>query len=217
MNLGELRALARVKLDDKVEPYLWSDEFLNDAINRAQDEAVMRVGGIADDYTPQMTLQTVFAGTYTIVVPSNVLKVESISTSTRALVPTTAEELAIANPMWEGVSGIPTKYILSATSIRVYPAPLVDTVVTMRVRRGALHPLLSDVQVPELPYSLHASLLHFVLAESYDIPDADIMNKDASERHTKAFEGVFGPRPTAKYLNQWNRTPARSAALMRRL
>lgn len=217
MNLGELRDLARTKLDDKVEPYLWSDEFLNAAINRAQDEAIVRIGGIADDYTPQMTHQTAVAGSPIVVVAPNVMKVESVATKNGLLQPVTAATLAVSNPAWEADTGVPIKYIIGANSFRLYPTPVDDTVLTMHVRRGALTPLVADAQKPEVPYSLHAPLLHWVLAEAYDLPDADISNPGASDKHQKAFEGVFGPRPSAKFLNTWNRTPARSAALMRRL
>lgn len=217
MNLGELRALARVKLDDKVEPYLWSDEFLNGTINRAQDEAIVRIGGIADDYTPQITTQTASAGSPIIVLSPRVLKIENVSISTGYLQSTTASALTLLNAAWEGDVGIPTKYIIGPDSIRLYPIPMTNTVVMMQVRRGALASLVADSQVPELPYPMHAPLLHWVLAEAYDIPDTDISNKDASEKHIKAFEGVFGPRPSAKFLNAWSRSPTRNSALMRRM
>jgi hypothetical protein len=217
MNLGELRGLARLKLDDLVAPYLWSDEFLNDAINRAQDEAFVRMGGVSDDFTPQMTKAVLLAGSPFIVLNPKVLKVESVSTGLRVLVATTAAALALSSPDWEAATGVPTKYIADANSVRVYPIPLADTTATMQVRRSALTMLGNDLQIPEVPYTLHNVLLHFVLAEAYDIPDADIMNKDAAERHLKAFEGVFGPRPSAKLQSVWAKTPARSAALMRRM
>jgi hypothetical protein len=217
MNLGELRGLARLKLDDLVAPYLWSDEFLNDAINRAQDEAFVRMGGVSDDFTPQMTKAVLLAGSPFIVLNPKVLKVESVSTGLRVLVATTAAALALSSPDWEAATGVPTKYIADANSVRVYPIPLADTTATMQVRRSALTMLGNDLQIPEVPYTLHNVLLHFVLAEAYDIPDADIMNKDAAESHLKAFEGVFGPRPSAKLQSVWAKTPARSAALMRRM
>ena len=217
MNLGELRALARMKLDDLVAPYLWSDEFLDDAINRAQDEAFVRIGGVSDDYTPQMTKAMLLAGSPTIALDPNVLKVEKVTAGLTDLVATTASELALLSIGWEAVTGEPTKYIADANSVRVFPIPLVDVPVTMQVRRGALTRLTNDLQKPEIPYNLHNALLHFVLAEAYDIPDADIMNKDAADRHLKAFEGVFGPRPSAKFQSVWAKIPARSAALMRRI
>lgn len=217
MNLGELRDLARMKLDDLVAPYLWSDDFLNAAINRAQDEAFVRIGGVSDDYTPQMTKAMLLAGSPVIALDSGVLKVESVTAGHIALTPTTPAALTAVSLDWESATGVPSKYIIDATSVRVFPIPTVDTVVTMQVRRGALVPLTNDLQRPEIPYALHNALLHYVLAEAYDIPDADIMNKDANEKHLKAFEGVFGPRPSAKFQSVWAKTPARSAALMRRM
>lgn len=217
MNLGELRDLARAKLDDKVEPYLWSDEFLNGSINRAQDEAFVRMGGVADDYTPQMTKAILVSGSAVIPLDPSVLKVESITAGLTPLVATTASALSLISLSWESITGAPTSFIADQFSIRVFPVPLVDVPVTMQVRRGALVKITNDAQQPELPYSLHTALLHFVLSEAYELPDSDISNPDASAKHAAAFDGVFGPRPTAKFQSIWNKTPARSAALMRRM
>lgn len=111
MNLGELRDLARAKLDDKIEPYLWSDEFLNGAINRAQDEAFVRMGGVSDDYTPQMTKAMLLAGSSTIMLDQSVMKVESVTAGLTSLVATTASELALISMSWESATGEPAKYI----------------------------------------------------------------------------------------------------------
>lgn len=217
MNLGELRDLVRIKLDDRVEPYLWSDEFIDGAINRAQDSAVLRIGGISDDYTPRVSLGMAVAGSPIVLLGVGVMKVEGVEISTGSLLPTTESALAVANPAWELDTGVPSSYVATSTYIRLHPIPIVDTVVTMRVRRGALVKLITDSQEPELPESYHAALLHWVLAEAYELPDVDIMNKDAVDRHTKAFEGIFGPIPTLKFLNTWSNIPARSAALKRRM
>lgn len=217
MNLGELRALARIKLDDTVEPYLWTDEFLNDAINRAQDEAIVRSGGIVDDFSPTIVNGVIPAGNVSYPVDAKILKVESVYTRTRALTATTSSTLAANNPGWESTTGEPTHFIFTGSAVRVYPIPIVDTAISMHVRRGALTSMTMDTHIPEISFPLHSALLHFVLAEAYSLPDADISNPDATARHEKAFEGVFGPRPTMKGLNTWKTTPARAGVIMRRL
>jgi hypothetical protein len=217
MNLGELRDLARTKLDDKVEPYLWSDEFLNDSINRAQDEAIVRMGGIGDDYTAKYVQGVVLAGFPIFVLSHSVLKVEQVRTNTRVLQGTTASSLSQVNPLWEAAVGVPTHFILLDSSIRLYPIPEIDTPISLSVRRGALQTLASDNQVSEVPFTLHHLLLHWVLHEAYMIPDSDISNPTAVETHIKAFDGIFGPRQSARFAQVWQRTPARTAALMRRM
>jgi hypothetical protein len=217
MNLGELRALARVKLDDRVEPYLWDDEFLDGAINRAQDEAILRMGGIGDDYTSHATQGVVFAGSAVFALSPGVLRVDQVRTNDKLLQATTPSYLANINPLWETKTGVPTHFMMGDSSIKLYPIPEIDTPISLSVRRGALTPLVVDTQIPEVPYPLHHSLLHWVLFEAYSIPDADISNPTAAEMHNKTFDGVFGPRQGAKFLQAWQRTPARTAALMRRM
>jgi hypothetical protein len=217
MTLGELRALARIKLDDLVEPYLWADDTLNLLINQAQDEALVRSGGIVDDYSPVIVQGLVLAGNSSYPVDARILKVESVYTNVRALVATTAATLAATNPSWDVQTGQPTSFIYNGTTVRLYPIPEVDTMISMSVRRGALTSMTTDTQSPEVPYPLHNALLHFVLSEAYSLPDADISNPDASAKHLKAFEGVFGPRPSAKGLSTWKGLPARTSAIMRRL
>lgn len=217
MTFGELKALARLKLDDVVEPYLWSDQFISDAINRAQDEAIVRMGGIGDDYTTSLTQAVVRAGFPLVPLDASVYKVESVQTGLQTLTQTTAGTLATTNMSWELDTGVPAQFLLINAAIRVYPTPLLDTPIIMSVRRGALHRLLSDQQKPEVPFPLHAALLHWVLSEAYMLPDSDISNPNAVELHTKAFDGIFGPAPTAKFLAAWGKTPARTSILMRRM
>jgi hypothetical protein len=48
MNLKELRLAAREDLDDTAKPYLWSDAFLNNGANEAENEAARRARLIVD-------------------------------------------------------------------------------------------------------------------------------------------------------------------------
>ena len=217
MNLGELRDLVRTKLDDRVEPYLWSDSFLNESINRAQDEAIVRMGGIGDDYSPQFTQGIVPAGVPTFAIAPGILKIESVFVSTRNLIPTTGSYLTNISAGWELAVGTPTHFILVNSAIRLYPIPEVDTPISMAVKRGSLKPMTLDTHIPEVAYPLHHSLLHWVMAEAYSIPDSDINNPMSADIHYKAYDGIFGPVVSAKFLQAWMKTPARTAALMRRM
>jgi hypothetical protein len=217
MNLRELRDLARVKLDDAVEPYLWSDEFLNGAINRAQDEAILRIGGIGDDYTPRVTTSIATMGSNTVVLDPSVLKVEDVYIRGAKLIPTSEVELDLMNPLWREDVGVPSRYILGTGLFTVYPVPDADYVLSFNVRRGAIASLSKDSSIPEVPTTLQPRLLHWVLYEAYQLPDADTNNPKAAETHHEAFEGVFGKQPSAKFLNAWSKYPARMSALMRRL
>lgn len=217
MNLGELRALARLKLDDSVEPYLWSDEFLDGAVNRAQDEAVMRIGGFSDDYTPRVSTTLAVAGSSTVVLDPDVLKVEEVYVANAKLISTTDAAMDALNPSWRDDIGPPLKYISGIGAITIYPIPDKDYVLSLNVRRGALSKLTQDAHIPEIPSALRPRLLHWVLYEAYQLPDVDAMNPKAAETHLAAFEGVFGKQPTAKFLNAWAKYPSRMSALMRRM
>lgn len=78
MNLGELRNLIRVSLDDNSYPYLWSDEFIDASLNRAVLEASLRMGGTGSG--SDNTLRVQYSNTQRKVhLDSNILSVLSVT------------------------------------------------------------------------------------------------------------------------------------------
>jgi hypothetical protein len=177
----------------------------------------MRMGGIGDDYSPQFTQGIIPAGNSIFALAPGILKVDNVYVSTKSLIPTTVSYLSNISPAWDQAAGVPTHFILMNETIRIYPIPEADTPIAMSVKRGSLKPLTLDTHIPEVAYPLHHSLIHWVLAEAYSVPDADVNNPNSVEIHQKAFDGIFGPPISAKFLQAWMKTPARTAALMRRM
>lgn len=217
MNLGGLRELVRTRLDDLVEPFLWSDEFLNGSINRALDDAIIRIGGVDDEYTPSITLARFDAAQSVVFLDPRVIKVESVRYGDRALPIVSEVSISAGNPSWAAEFGVPMKVMLTKGGLRLYPIPSDSGVLGVSVRRSALSPLLLDSQVPEIPVFLHPYLLYAVQAEAYSLPDADISDPEASIKFDNSFTQCFGPRPSAKYQAQWARTPVNSTVHQRRM
>ena len=113
MNLKELRLAARIDLDDREAPYLWSDAELNDYANRAQNEACRRARLIQDSTTDAVTLLTLVAGEPTVDLDPRILFIRraKLAGRTQPLGRISYKELDRRAGDWESETGEPRAYV----------------------------------------------------------------------------------------------------------
>jgi len=216
MNLGELRNAARLRLDDAIEPYLWSDDELNGYINEAVNEACLRARLNTDSTTPEVTEIAVIAGTSSYDVHSSVFFIERVYMETlkRVLHKTSFHDLDAEDDQWQTHTGNPTHYSMDLdhyadygdlyNKLTLYPIPEADDTIKLIVYRLPLSPMNSDSEFPEIPVPHHPYLVDWVCAQAYQKADADSEQLNRAARFDQIFTSRFGPRPEARRL-EWRR------------
>lgn len=205
MNRGALRYRLRESyLDDTAAPYLWSEELLNQLLEEAQQEAVLRSRFL----TGRMT-QAVTAGTGEYTLPGDVIGIERVKPDgLRPLSRTSLEELDETG-RWEDRSGTPEYYAFEPVAfggdgiLTLYPKPTFDTTLSLRYERLPVA-MADDDSEPDLPTHLHLYLLDWAAFRAYTLRDSDTNDEQRAQKHEIAFIRAFGERHDAKALKQRN-------------
>jgi len=211
LNLGELLALARLRLDDIEEPFLWSDEFLVDSINRAEVEAAER-SYLLKDRT--MVLGYV-AGQEEVTLDPSVLYVEQVTVTgtSKPLPATSINELTLRCPSWTAdTAERPTCYAREDRQLVLVPTPTLDGELRLVVTRTPLKAMASDDDVPEIDPEHHEALLHFVCHQAYSHNDADGENYDRAKEYLAQFSDLFRRRRRARF-NRMNQDHVKNSTL----
>lgn len=200
MNLGELRAQARVSLDDQVEPYLWADTVLDGCINRGVTEGISRVYksmepiGVGIDYP---------AGFPEMPKPEGSFRIEEVLLHTIDVLGNNRHirlpqvdlfSLDEIQPAWRGnTADKPTHFYQKDGILGLTPTPNVDTRVDVRARMMQAPPLVNDSDVPVIPTIYHSHLVLWVQYEALRFQDTDANNAGASRESLELFDKFFGP------------------------
>lgn len=211
MNLGELLTLARLRLDDIEAPYLWSDEFLIDSINRAEVEAAER-SYLLKDRT--MTLDYL-AGQAAVTLDPAVLYVEQVTVEgvAKPLLSTSVSELNLRSPSWAaGTAERPTCYAREDRELVLIPTPSASGKLQLVVTRSPIKPMTSDSDEPEIDPPHHEALLHFVCHEAYSHNDADGENYERAKEYLAQFVAIFRRRRQARF-NRMNQDHVKNSTL----
>lgn len=218
MNRDALIELVRIKLDDRVTPYLWSDAFLLAALNDAVREASERALLIEDHSTTAVTQLSVSAGSRFAPMHSSIIHVLSAITidSNRALNPTSPVELHRqygsswhANTTASDVS----HYYIVGKNLAVYPLPASTVTIKLQVHRRPLvdEELVDATDVPAIPEEYHRSLVDWVLSEAWSVPDSDARNDRMALQAAARFDLSFGRKLSAKAATMRDRALVRTA------
>ncbi|MCK5919384.1 MAG: hypothetical protein KAG66_00480 [Methylococcales bacterium] len=211
VNLGELLALARLRLDDLEEPYLWDDDFLIDSINRAEVEAAERSYLLKD----RTMVLPYTAGQGEVTLDPAVLYVEQVTVAGMAkpLLATSVNELNLRSPDWAaGTAERPTCYAREDRQLVLIPTPTLDGELRLVVTRTPLKPMASDGDKPEIDSEHHEALLHFVCHQAYSHNDADGENYDRAKEYLAQFSALFRRRRMARF-NRMNQDHVKNSTL----
>lgn len=208
MNLLQLRDLTRNRLDDKTEPYLWSDEDLNSYINQAINEAAIRSKCIIDSTTNDCCKIEVLSNVSNYALNPAIFQIKRVfdETNIKTLVKESFERMDDLNEKWQQLTGMPSHYLcdLDSNIITLYPIPTENLVLRLTVARTPLNELINDNDITEIPVFYHADLAWWCMYLAYSEQDADKLNIEKALSCEEKFTQIFGVKPEAKQI-EWRK------------
>lgn len=177
MNLAAIRVESRLRLKDDAKPYLWSDEWLDQAANEAEREACIRARLIED-------------------VSSVASSIDLTTDALRyALHPSVLDVLAaeLASNPGATIAG----WTLTESEMVFAEFPKAADVLLMTVIRLPLKEMSCDDDTPEIRSHHHLRLLDWIEHRAFAVKDADTFAPGESANALARFEQSFGQRPDA--------------------
>jgi hypothetical protein len=203
MTLGELIKLARIRLDDRVPEYLWSDAELTEFANAAVEEVADRTRCLRDtyetpttagapDYTFPFTPLWVHRAWYTN--PANGVREQVKFSSTQEFFTLT---------QFGNFPGPTPKFFASADTwdtVRLNPIP--SEVGTLDFEYSRLpnedERMVGMGDEPIIPAEMHRDLVHWIVFEAFSLRDADTKDANAADKAEAKFDRRFGPKVSGK-------------------
>lgn len=204
MTLSELIRSFRVRSNDKVLPYFWSDQELTDWFNESEREACLRGRLIVEAENPDICTIPVVADQAFYTQSPLLYELTYIAIKTDSCVRpirlVSSEELDRVRPGWR--SERPSRYtdyaLQDDKKIRLVPTPCEDAQLLLEGFRFPMESMLlndKDTVEPEIHRSHHDKLVEWVLHRAFSIPDTEFFDPQRSAMAEQVFANYFGIRP----------------------
>ncbi len=195
MNLQELRAEFRERVDDLAQPYLWADESVNRWLNEAEREATERARLLYDESTIVSRI-TLRAGVPEYKLNPLIIDIDKagVLASTGRHVLRTPREQVERIPNWQQTAGNPSFFFFTDDTLSVWPVPPADDSLQLRVWRYPREVMERDEDEPEIPARYHMRMVDWACHLAYLKRDADAEDQRRADRHEAAFINSFGIR-----------------------
>lgn len=198
-------------LDDTVEEYLWSDEFLTRSLSESQRQACNRTDFLFDDSTASVTQITLVDGQASYTLNKKITAIEYVSFDGSELTHKSRHELNRDIPTWRTDTGMTNQTVYftqrghTIRFSRVPDATDAGKIVYLEVYRMPIDSLCQDYDEPEIPEEYHRDLIYWTLHEAFGKPDADGYDPDRSALYLQKFNDIFGGYVSSEVrLNQFN-------------
>lgn len=214
MERAALRGLFRARVDDNESPPLWVDDYVNDLLNEAVQEANLRARLLVDQTTDAVTLINVVGGTakYQLHPSIIVLRRAEFQLTTGCMPPRVLDrrsydELDRRWPYWRSLTGvIPVDVIqdFDENALTLSPVPECDGTLRLTVWR---HPLDievmdTDADEPVIRQQYHRRLIEWAAYQVYNNKDTEKYDPASAERALAMFTKEYGERPTVAQLRR---------------
>ena len=201
MTLEDLIRRFRVLADDKVAPYLFSDEDITDWLNDAQVQACVRGRLLLEDADPAMCNISVRAGVHTYPLHPLLYEIERLDFKVTG--GTCSQPIKIKSRGWldENRSGWrhDDRGVLFAiqgeTSMRLVSTPNADGILTIEAYRLPRKVLANDSDKPEIHQASHEQLIHWALHRAFSIPSTETFDANRAANAEAVFTAYFGVLP----------------------
>jgi len=209
VNLGTLREKFRTRVDDRKEPFLWTDDDADTFLVEAVDEVAVRTHCFRDETTPSICVVPLVIGQTRYPLDLRVLEVlhARIDSWKHDLERnTTAHFRGYRSP------GRPFEYAVEIEGPqrilvldRPPPADSMMVDINLVVYRRALNPMVDDGDDCELPEEWCIPMLHGAAMIAWNTPNSDVNPASTSKLRDdaeKRFTDYFGPRPSAATIRK---------------
>lgn len=218
MNLGQLEAATRFRLQDEVHPYLVSSAQIHDWANEAVTEAAIRARLLKhDDLTdPDLCIIGFDAGQAVVEFSPLIFVVMKawIAGERYPLVRRTARGMDRECPGWDQDSdrrGIPEYAVvdIQQKTIRLFPVPEEAGELRLRIWRAPkdTEAMSQSTDEPVIRLTQPEALVHWILYKARLVPDSELANEEEAAKELALFEAAFGRRPSEGELNRWHDSP----------
>lgn len=202
MNLGDLIQRTRQRLDDKKEPFLWSDDDLTAYLNEAVNEAAERARLITDLTTTAVTLIPLVPDVRQYELHPSVIDVvgAAIVSDGSPLPGRRLKRIGDAWPTrfytgWADFYSVALRGPLAVLTIdRAVQDFLPAAVLHLAVQRRPLVPMVDPADIPELPESTHADLTYWAAYMAFDTRDNDSGDTSKAATNEARFTAKFGQK-----------------------
>lgn len=199
MNLGEIRARFRQRVDDLQPPYLWGQEEVDAYANEAVAEAAERAFLIFEAIDPRVSRIMVRPEQYAYDLHPAIVRIDRVSNidSQVILAPTEVAELSSLN-MRGDLSGDPAHYAAQGGKIMFYPMPATQPAhIHIAAYRVPMDPMAHEQDEPEIEARLHERLIDWMAYRAYSKRDADAYDARRAQNALMTFAANFGIRDDA--------------------
>ena len=195
MTLQQVIDEARDTLDDKVSPYLWSDEDLTRYANRAQERLCEEAYLITDSSTVAVCTLNLQSGVQNYTKHPSIVSVSEIwlPALSRPVAKKTRAWLESNYTSWRAVpAGAPIYFCeeIDTGKVTFIPAPNAAMAGNLTVFRRALVPLSASnpSASPEIPPASHKYLKYGILALAYEKQDTECYDPEKAAKNMALFE-----------------------------
>lgn len=218
MTLQELMADLRRRLDDEVEPTLWSDDALRGYLNDADRQSIIRQRLLLDVTSDACCKIALVPDQQIYPLNPTVLAVRSarvVGASCDPLQIRSAKHLWRRVGDWHGTTarGAPDVLVpdLQTGAIAVYPVPAVAGELRLAVWRTRFDAELMDTDQdePQTPPHQRIDLLDWAEHRAYACKDAELYDERKSNDAEARFDAKFGRLPSAHEIRLWGISPLR--------
>jgi hypothetical protein len=194
ITLADIVRRVRDKLDDAVEPYLWSNDTLTDYLNEILNELCRDIPILEDASALTVCRYSIPAGDTTVLLnPRVTITKKGRLESQRDLLPVrSARWMDGVFPGWESAAAGTPSYLVSegvgTGKVRLYPPSLVDEVLWLTVFRLQLVDMFwgtDQTYQPEIPAIYHDKLFNGILWKAYAKQDVDTLDAKKVDRHER--------------------------------
>jgi hypothetical protein len=204
MTKADLLSYARMRLDDTVQPYLWSDAELTRYLEDAESEAAERARLLVVSGVAEYCAITLEEGTASYELDPLVFWVEKarVSSERYPLTRTSRERMDADFLNWEDDSGTPERFFVEDGTITFHPVPAGAGTANMTVCRLPVSPMGTS---PEIHARHHMRLLDWVMRQAFMKRDSDTFDEKRAMLHESLFERSFGKKWDAEQQRRQRR------------